>query len=103
VDECNREALIMRRIWPSRGCCPMERKKLENYISICSDSQAALKALQAVKTTYPLERQCHRALDKRSVHRSVRLIWLHRHSGVSGNKIIDERAREGSAHNEHDY
>jgi hypothetical protein len=26
----------------------------EKYVSICSDSQAALKALQAVKTTSPL-------------------------------------------------
>jgi hypothetical protein len=26
----------------------------EKYVSICSDSQAALKVLQAAKTTYPL-------------------------------------------------
>jgi hypothetical protein len=30
----------------------------EKYISICSDSQAALKALQAVRTTSPLVHQC---------------------------------------------
>jgi len=30
----------------------------EKYVSICSDSQAALKALQASKTTSPLVRQC---------------------------------------------
>ena len=30
----------------------------EKYISICSDSQVALKTLQAAKTTSPLVRQC---------------------------------------------
>ena len=32
--------------------------KLDKQVSICSDSQAALKVLQAVRTMYPLVRQC---------------------------------------------
>jgi len=32
----------------------------EKYVSICSDSQVALKALQAAKTTSPLVQQCSR-------------------------------------------
>jgi hypothetical protein len=35
----------------------------EKYVSICSDSQEALKALQAAKTTSPLVRQCYKALN----------------------------------------
>jgi len=35
----------------------------EKYVSICSDSQAALKALQAAKTTSPLLRQCQQELN----------------------------------------
>jgi hypothetical protein len=38
----------------------------EKHISICSDSQAALKALQAAKTS-PLLRQCQRALNDISI------------------------------------
>ena len=34
----------------------------EKCISICSDSQAALKTLQAAKATSPLVRQCQKAL-----------------------------------------
>ena len=34
----------------------------EKYVIFCSDSQAALKALQAPKTTSPLVRQCPKAL-----------------------------------------
>jgi hypothetical protein len=35
----------------------------ERYGSICSDSQAALKALQAAKTMFPLVQQCQKALN----------------------------------------
>ena len=35
----------------------------EKYVNICSVSQAALKALQAAKTTSPLVQQCQQALD----------------------------------------
>jgi hypothetical protein len=27
VSECDREASIMRRLWPTRGCCDMGEKK----------------------------------------------------------------------------
>jgi ribonuclease HI len=69
----------------------------EKYTNICSDSQAALKTLQAVKTS-PLVRQCQTALDDISNHHSVELSWDPGHSGIRGNEIIDELAREGSAH-----
>jgi hypothetical protein len=45
----------------------------EKYVSICSDSQAALKSLQAPKTTSPLVQQCQRALDNISTYYSVGL------------------------------
>jgi hypothetical protein len=70
----------------------------ENYVSICSNGQAALKALQAVKTTSPSVRQCQRALDDISTYHSVWLFWVPGHSGLRGNEIADELGREGSAH-----
>jgi len=36
----------------------------EKYFSICSDSQAALKALQATKTASPLVQQCQQGLNE---------------------------------------
>jgi hypothetical protein len=44
--------------------------KSEKCISICSDRQAALKALQAAETTSPLVPQCQRALNYTSTHHS---------------------------------
>jgi hypothetical protein len=67
------------------------------YISICSDSQAALKALQAAKTS-PLVWQCQRALNDISTYHSVGLFWVPGHSGIRGNETADELAREGSIH-----
>jgi hypothetical protein len=43
----------------------------EKYVSICSDSQATLKALQAAKTISPLVRQCQQALNDISTQHTV--------------------------------
>jgi ribonuclease HI len=70
----------------------------EKYISICSDSQAALKALQAAKTTSPLVWQCQRALNDISTYHSVGLFCVPGHSGIRENEIADDLARGGSVH-----
>jgi hypothetical protein len=67
----------------------------EKYVSICSDSQAALKALQAAKTS-PLVRQFQQALNDISIRHAVRLYWVPGHVGVRGNEIPDKIARSGS-------
>jgi ribonuclease HI len=69
----------------------------EKYASICSDSQAALKALQAARTTSPLVKQCQQALNDISAQHAVGLFWVPGHAGVRGNKIADELARGGLA------
>ena len=69
-----------------------------NNVSICSDSQAALKALWAAKTTSPLIRQCQQALNDISTRHSVGLYWVSGNAGVRGNEIADRLARSGSVH-----
>jgi len=56
----------------------------EKYVGICSDSQAALKALQAARMS-PLVRQCQQALNDISIWRAVGLFWVPGHAGVRGN------------------
>jgi len=57
---------------------------LEKYVSIFSDSQAALKTLQAAKTTSPLVRQCQKASNISTRH-TVSLYWVLGHAAVRGN------------------
>jgi hypothetical protein len=61
----------------------------EKYASICSDSQAALKALQAVRTS-PLVQQCPKALNDNSTQHAVGLYWVSVHAGIQGSEIADE-------------
>ena len=54
----------------------------EKNVSICSDSQAALKALQAAKTTSPSVQQYRKALNYISTRHSVGLFRVPGYSGV---------------------
>ena len=67
--------------------CARETEALdwpEKYVSICSGSQVALKALQAAKTTSPLVHQCQQALNEISAQQAVRLYWvISSHSGMT--------------------
>jgi len=72
------------------------QNRSEKHLSICSDSQAALKALQALRTTSPLVQQCQKALNHISTRYAVGLYWVPGHAGIRGNEIADELARGGS-------
>jgi len=63
--------------------------RTEKYVNICSDSQAALKALQAARTS-PLTQQCQKELKVISTQHTMGLYW------VRGNEIADKLARGGS-------
>jgi len=67
----------------------------EKYVSICSDSQVALKALQDAKTS-PLVCQCQQALNDISAQHAVKLYWVPGHARVRENEIADRLARSGS-------
>ena len=68
---------------------------LMKHVSICSDSQVALKALQAFRITSPLVQQCQKALNDISTGHAVGLYWVLGHAGVRGNEIADELAKDG--------
>jgi len=64
-------------------------------ISICSDSQAALKALSNPRITL-LVWDCIVALNQLSSHNSVRLFWVSGHSGIYGNEQANQLAKAAS-------
>jgi hypothetical protein len=68
----------------------------EKHVSICSDSQVALKTLQAFRTSQ-LVQQCQLALNDISTRHAVGLYWVPGHAGVQANEIADELTGGGSA------
>jgi ribonuclease HI len=67
----------------------------EKCVTICSDSQVALKAFQASKMS-PLVQQCLKVLNDISTQHTVGLSWVPWPAGVRGNEIADKLARDVS-------
>uniref|UniRef100_A0ABD2XQH5 RNase H type-1 domain-containing protein n=1 Tax=Trichogramma kaykai TaxID=54128 RepID=A0ABD2XQH5_9HYME len=65
-------------------------------ISICSDNQAALRALDSRTVTSRLVWECKKALGALAAKNKVRLIRVLGHMGIKGNEIADRLANVGS-------
>jgi len=61
-------------------CANSLQSEQDASIAMCSDSQAALKALQSAKTTSSLVAETKSALKRLSVSNNVRLLWVPGHS-----------------------
>ena len=71
--------------------------RYSDSIAICTDSQAALKALASPKVTSALVAETVAALRELAIHNSVRLVWVPGHHGVPGNEVADVLAKQASA------
>ena len=65
-------------------------------ISICSDSWAALCALDAVAVSSKLVLEAKRTLNRLGTRNSVRLFWVPAHVGIPGNEEADSLAKRGT-------
>lgn len=75
----------------------LQSKFCGSKISICSDSQAALKALQSYKISSRLILECRTLLQELAKTNLVSVVWVPGHSNIDGNENADELAREGSS------
>ena len=75
----------------------MSSKRLRGKrIFVCSDSQAALRALNSKKFESKLVIECWHLLQKISSFNVVTLVWVPDHSDILGNEKADGLARIGS-------
>lgn len=65
-------------------------------IAFCVDSQAALKALDSIKTNSIMVRDCKEILNELGRKCEVNLIWTPGHSNIEGNEIADFVANCGA-------
>ncbi|KAJ8916322.1 hypothetical protein NQ315_005017 [Exocentrus adspersus] len=68
----------------------------EERILICSDSQAALRAISFPRTRLRLVKECGDALRSLTRQKEVGLVWVSGHIGIPGNERADQLARLGS-------
>ena len=62
-------------------------------IQICSDSRAAIMALNGTTTTSLLVWKCFEALNNLATENRVTLLWIPGHSDIKGNEISDRLAK----------
>ncbi|KAJ8909279.1 hypothetical protein NQ315_003485 [Exocentrus adspersus] len=68
---------------------------IEERIFICSDSQAALRAISSPRTRSVLVQECGDALSL-ARQKEVGLVWVRGHLGIPGNERADQLACLGS-------
>jgi ribonuclease HI len=67
-------------------------------ISILSGNQAAIKARDSFQRNFKLVWDFHQSLVKLAEHNRNQLVWVPGHTGIDGNGIADQIARQGSSH-----
>lgn len=68
----------------------------DQNIVVCSDSQAALRAIQNPVVSSKVVAECKDLLLRVQAKNNVKLMWVPGHCGVAGNEKADELARDGS-------
>jgi ribonuclease HI len=69
-------------------------------IFIASDSQAALRSLEACKIRSKSTLDCIQTLNRLTSTNNVKLVWVPGHSGIDGNEMADQLAKSAAVSSE---
>ncbi|XP_041449660.1 LOW QUALITY PROTEIN: uncharacterized protein LOC121404391, partial [Drosophila obscura] len=76
--------------------CLQEIAPAATHINIYSDSQAAIKSLNAITTSSATVANCRKSLHEMAYQFVISLIWVPGHQDIEDNCIADELARAGT-------
>jgi len=88
--------VFQAEVYAILACINSLHIEYETSIAVCSDSQAALKALNSARTTSKLVVETMKELKRLSLFNSVRLLWVPGHYNVAGNEIADRLAKQAA-------
>ncbi|XP_054015811.1 ribonuclease H-like [Hylaeus anthracinus] len=66
-------------------------------ITICTDSQAAIKALNKAENTSRITKECKIRLNTLAKNNRIIIQWVPGHNGITGNEKADRLANRGNA------
>lgn len=77
-----------------------EAQNLRENVTIVTDSLSSLDAIQNFETRNPVTNLIQRLLGENTF---IRLLFVHSHTGLSGNELADDKAREATEKQEPDF
>ena len=91
-------SILQAEIYAIERCVQLilDRNYRKQEITILSDSQAALKAINSVSINSKLVKECIEKLNKLAKENKVLLHWVPAHQGIEGNEKANNLARKGA-------
>lgn len=95
-------SVLQAELFAIKACAHsiLEKRYRNLHIYVCSDSQAALRALHIVAVNSGLARDCVELLSLIARDNRVKLLWVPGHSGIQGNEKANLLAECGAARQE---
>ena len=90
-------SVFQAEVFAISRCAELAMTSDLNHTVICSDSQAAIKALIAAQVSSAFVEECIGRLNALAEQGRVTLVWVPGHTGIHGNERADELARAGAA------